>query len=307
MLRTLSLLVSGTVLVGCQCRPDPSVPTPPEPTETPPEPTGDTAPPPPCDVPESEPNNALDDADALPLEADACGEFQVANDGDRWWFELARDEWVSVRLDARENGSLANPMLVLAGPGVVAQRVDGDETADAELHVPLTPGVYDLQVRDQDGSGDGDGRWFYDLQASVQKAPTDWDALEVEPNGSVATASPLPLGTSAFGLLDTPGDADVFAVPVPTGRHTVALWVEAFALGSPADTVLHLLDADGASPGCGADNPDCAYPRGEIGFESDPWLLRTSEGDETLWVRVRNEAPTQGSPAHWYVVRAEAR
>lgn len=305
MMRSFLAPALGTLLAGCQCRVDPSVPTPsasPTPTARP---TADTGPLPACAVEESEPNNALDDADRVPLEADACGSFQERDDGDRWRFELPRDEWVSVTVRAREDGSLANPQLFLVGDDRVLERVDGDDSADPFVHVPLTAGTYDLQLRDQNGGGDADGRWFYDLQVSVQKAPTDWDAVEVEPNADALDATPVSVGTAVFGILDPPGDTDLYAVPLVPGRQALTLSVEAFGLGSPADTRLVLERGDGSPPDCGAAFPDCSFSRGEIGYESDPWVSWTTESEGTLYVRVRAESGLQGSPAHWYVLRVE--
>lgn len=283
---------------GCQCQPAPAPPTVPEDPTPPVDPTADTAPPPPCDVPECEPNNALADAGPLPLEANACGAFQADLDGDRWYFTLDRPEWISLDLDARENGSLANPQLFVSGPGVVFDRLDGDETADAHLHVPLAAGTYDVLVRDQDGSGGDDGRWFYDLQVSVQKEPAEWTHTEHEPNQRVADANPLALGDAVFGRME--GDDDLYRIDLPAGRSTLELEVVAFAAGSPADTEL-LLEDEAGQPRC----PDgCRFERGRIGFEADPFASVRSEGDESIYVRVRLEGVALPSSAHWYVLSA---
>jgi hypothetical protein len=73
-----------------------------------------------------------------------------------------------------------------------------------------------------------------------------------EPNASAATATLLPLGAEAAGVLASAGDADWFALTVPAG---VRLCIEsAPGVGAQArDTVLTLLDAAGA-PICSNDD-----------------------------------------------------
>lgn len=290
-------------VVGCHCRPDPSPP--PSETDEPRETggsTGDTAPPPRCDWPELEPNNTAASATPLAVDVGACGAFQNPNDPDFWEFELPVTTWLGVWLDARENGSFANPALILAGPdGLVVRREDGDETADARLLFPAPAGSYTITALEQAFQGDANGRWFYDVMATVQKAPRTWTTAEVEPNGGRPSATALGDGDAAWGVLSTGDDQDWFAIAVPEGRHALTAHVDAFGLGSPADTVLTLQRADGSSPGCGPSNAQCRFPRGEIGFERDPWLRYTSEGDETLYVRVQSEDEL-GSIAHWYVL-----
>lgn len=288
---------------GCHCRPDPSVP---DDSDPPPDtgrtvPTADTAPEPACPTPESEPNNTAVDADVLTVDVDACGWFQAPNDPDFWAFDVVTEDWLGVWADARENGSLANPGVFLQGPGFVVQRDDGDETADARLLFPAPTGSYTITLREQGFQGEDDGRWFYDLQATVQKAPRLWTTVELEPNDARTDGTPLAHGDAAFGVIADPDDEDWYAVTVPTGRHTVTAWIDAFAMGSPTNARLYLRDADGVSPGCGSTNAGCQFDRGPIGFETDPWLEHTSEGDEVLYVRVVPE-DDRGSPIHWYVI-----
>jgi hypothetical protein len=296
----------GVVLAGCQCRPDPSVPTPAD-TSEPPTDTArtDTAPPPPCAWPESEPNNSDAEADLLPLEAFACGTFGAPADSDFWSFPVTEDTWLGVRVDAAENGSFANPAVVLSGDdGLAILRNDGSETADVHLLFPTAPRNYTLLVLEESGQGDSNDRWFYDVMATVQKAPIDWTRSEVEPNDTVADvelANPALSGDLVFGVLDDGDDRDLLRIDVPVGRHEITVAAKGFDLGSPADTELLLLDSAGDSPGCGPGNGGCVFRRGAIGFERDPVLTYSSDGAETLYVRVQSE-DDRGSAVHWYVL-----
>lgn len=288
-------------VAGCHCRPDPSVPDTDVDDTARPASTAETAAPPRCELEESESNNTAETADGLPLEAEACGGFQAPNDPDLWTFEVVDSTWLGVWLDARENGSLANPGLFLLGPdNLVIARDNGDETADVQLRFPAAVGTYTLTVREEGFQGDDDGRWFYDLEATVQKAPREWTSVEAEPNGTPAQATPIGVG-AVYGVIEDPDDQDVYALPIPFGRHTLRARIDAFAYGSPADTRLYLQDADGDSPGCGASNPNCRFERGQIGFETDPWLEYSSEGDEVLQLRVISD-DGRGSAIHWYVL-----
>ncbi len=297
---------SGLVVAGCQCRPEPSVPTPADTSEPQPDTAGmDTAPPPPCDWPESEPNNSDEQADMLPLEAQACGVFGAPADSDFWSFPVTEETWLGIRVDAAENGSFANPSVLLSGDdGLAVLRDDGSETADIHLLFPTDPRVYTLIVLEQSGQGDDNDRWFYDLIATVQKAPIEWTESEVEPNDAIADvelSNPVLSGDVVFGVLEDNDDRDLFRIDVPPGRHELTVSVLGFDLGSPADTELLLKDATGASPGCGPDNDACVFERGVQGFERDPVLTFSSDGDESLYVRVQAE-DGRGSAVHWYAL-----
>lgn len=305
----LMLGLCGAGVAGCQCRPDASVPTP-EDTSEPPVDTArtDTAPPPPCAWPESEPNNSDAEADLLPLEAAACGTFGAPADSDFWSFTVSEETWLGIRIDAAENGSFANPSVVLsADDGLAILRTDGSETADVHLLFPTDPRVFTLLVLEQSGQGDSNDRWFYDAIATIQKAPLEWSEVEVEPNDTLADVeldNPVVSGAVVFGILEDADDRDLFRVDIPTGRHELTVTAQGFDLGSPADTELRLLDATGASPGCGPDNAGCVFERGVVGFERDPVLTYSSEGDESLFVRVQPE-DDRGSAVHWYAIEVQ--
>lgn len=68
---------------------------------------------------------------------------------------------------------------------------------------------------------------------------------EVEPNDDYRVAQPVPLpGAVINGRLDKAGDVDSFALEVEAGQWVVAA-VDAYALGSPVDPVVQILDDRG--------------------------------------------------------------
>ncbi|MCB9675097.1 MAG: hypothetical protein H6737_08265 [Alphaproteobacteria bacterium] len=307
MTRDLAIFVAlGALVAGCHCRPDPSNPdsdTDPDDTSRPVDTAPlDTGPEPACAFPEIEPNNSNVEANVLPLEAKACGDFRAPGDSDFWSFAVDEPTWLGIRIDARENGSFANPAAVLsASDGLAVLRADGSDTADVHLLFPTDARDFTLLVLEQNQQGDTGRRYFYDLIATVQKAPREWTRTEVEPNDLRADAMVVFDGDQVFGLIEDSDDGDYYRIDVPVGRHTLVASISAFDLGSPADTIVYLQNAAGLSPDCGAGNSNCAFPRGQVGFELDPWLEFTSEGDETLYLRVRPE-DAYGSPVHWYVL-----
>ena len=302
-MRVLAVITISGMSAGCQCNP-PGPPANTDKWEPPPPDTDvpvDTAPPPRCSLEETEPNALESDADDLPLEVDACGWFQAPYDSDRWQFEVPVATWVGVTVTARENGSIADPDVVIYQQNYSVDRIAGDDTADVHLLMPMEAGPYSMVVTEHSQTGEDNGRFFYDIDASVQKAPRSWSLSEEEPNNTVETALVAQDGDSVFGVIGVQGDIDLLEIQIPEGRHTLTVSVDAFSLGSPADLMLNLIDAAGDSPNCPG-FPDCFFFRDEVGGGSDPWLQYNSEGGETLFVKVRPEVPTKFSSSHWYVV-----
>lgn len=297
------MLLVSLLTVGCQCgRPAlPAETDNPTPPTRPPPPTLDTAPEPPCDWVEEEPNNNAEQANELPLEAKACGEFaNAAGDADNWVFEVGTSTWIGIDVEAEQLGSLGNPAAAIVGTHGSFTREDDDEGADVALLVPLDAGTYNLTVFEQNFSGGGDGRYFYDLQVSEQKAPRAWTAVADEPNGDRVDALPVTDGEAVYGVIDSPTDEDWLRIEIPHGRTTLTVDAQAFGLGSPLDGVIELRTETG-TPTC-VDAADCRFERGETGSENDPWARYTSDGDETIYVRFRSEVANSGSPYHWYVL-----
>jgi hypothetical protein len=71
------------------------------------------------------------------------------------------------------------------------------------------------------------------------------DVPEKEPNDSIQQAQPIDkLPASIGGRLEKSGDVDTFALQLEAGKWFIAK-VDAYSLGSPIDTALHLLNENG--------------------------------------------------------------
>lgn len=305
-MRTVLSLGVAAWLTGCRC--NPPIGTPPDDedeataaTGT----TGDTAPPP-CDVPEIEPNDGFDETTPLVLERYACGVIQSeAPDGvdlDSWSFTLAEDHWLEIDVAAAD-GSVADVTLLLQPKGLpwsVAREDDHDST-DARVVFDALAGDYVLTVSEQTfRSGD---RYRYDLLVSETKQPYDlYTAEEVEPNDGTAMATPLVGGDVVFGYIDSGvaplPDQDWYRIVVPEGKHTVSIDVDAYELGSQADLTARFYDGSGdvlAPPGA---------VTGGVGAAPDPIGAYESPGNETVYIQLI-DADNREGPGSWYVMTIE--
>ncbi len=300
---------------GCNCRPE--LPQPPTHSdETDPPPTGETAdssvPAGPCDVPEIEPNDALQQGTPLLLERHACGAFASDDDQDHWSFELEEDAWLLARL-RQADGSLADPSLLLSPPGGewAALKNDDPDSVDATLLFPAPAGAYVVKAAEQTFSG-GD-RFGYDLVVSEGKAPVAWTRAEVEPNDTQALAETVVHGDVVFGTMTGNGalpDFDWYRIEIPAGKHTLSFEITAFDEGSSGDLTIYLYDEalgmlpDGCRDPCPQSQPacvPCAVEGGIRGVERDPVGEYVSAGGEVVWIQVQESAARE-SPASWYVL-----
>ncbi|MEQ1502675.1 MAG: hypothetical protein ABMB14_10615 [Myxococcota bacterium] len=307
---------------GCSCQP--TLP-PPQPTESETTPTGstgftgDTAPEPPCDTVEVEPNDSITTFTPLAMESEACGVIDAPLDLDYWQFTLETDAWLQIEAEAG-NGSVANMTFVLAPVDSTwaASRNDDRESVDATLRFPAPAGVYTLATSEQNFQG-GE-RYSYDLLVSEAKAPTTWTRAEVEPNDDTPEAEVIADGDAVFGTIEGNGalpDFDWYVLTVPAGSHTLVVDVDAFDLGSSANLTAFLFDRDlqklpdGCKTTCGPTDPlceTCALDEGIPGLDLDPVGQYDSLGAELVYIQVF-EANDREGPANWYVlnVRLEAR
>jgi len=84
-------------------------------------------------------------------------------------------------------------------------------------------------------------RWLMPVKLRVEP----WACcLEAEPNDQLAQAQPLTLPQSVSGLLQREGDQDLYAFDAKAGESWI-FETEAAQRGSPADTLIELLDAKG--------------------------------------------------------------
>jgi hypothetical protein len=286
-------------LCGCQgcksCRPD--LPT--ETEDTAPHDTGetalpshDTSPEPPCAWPETEPNS-IATPNGFAMEEVACGAVQASLDLDAWRFTLDTDSWLMIRIDARSLGSPLDPGLAIAGTdGVSAEVHEYDQgQEDAILVFPALAQDYLVVVTDEVGAGGADSE--YELLAGLAKAPVWNNAIEIADNGSRDLAQDLVAGDAVLADIEDASDVDWYAVRVPAGKRTLVLDIDAYTFGSAGNFELSLYDEDAVLI--------AAAFAGEQGWERDAWLSYTSEGDETVYLNVREEDGRSGRP-YWYLL-----
>lgn len=304
MRAVLSLGLAGFV-TGCHCKPE--IPNPPDDEDTTPTgttgATGDTAPPPPCEVPEVEPNDALETTTPLPLERQACGLFLGAEGGadlDWWSFTLEEDHWLEVDLRAA-NGSIADVAMLLqpADGEWSVLREDDLETNDASVRFEAPAGEYVLTANEQTFSA-GE-RFGYVLVVSEAKQPFDlYTMVEAEPNGDTVQANVIGPDEIVYGRIDggpSPlPDQDWFRIDIPADKHTLAIDVDAYRLGSTADLTARFYDGGG-----GVISPPGAMTGGG-GGDPDPIGDYESPGGESVYIQLLDTTNREGA-ASWYVLK----
>jgi len=306
-IRQALLVATSLWAAACACQ-DPPLPDPPEDENTgdtgdtgDTAPTGDTGPDAPCDAPEVEPNDTVNEPTDLPMDHYGCGDFAEASDFDHWSFVLDEESWVSVRVQATNDGSLANVGVILSGDttDIAAARDDNEDNEDVEMLFPAPADSYTMSVREENNQfGE---RYTYELIASKAKEPDFYDdegvfidyLEEVEPNDDPLASESVRDGDAILGFSDVQFDVDHFKVSVPPGRHSLRFEVVAYAEGSVGDFELTLFDEE----------LETVKSRlsGEIGFERDPVLNYGSDGDEVLYLQVRDQEG-RGNAAMWYLL-----
>ncbi len=256
-------------------------------------------PPPRCDVIGAEPDSTTS-LGVLPLEALACGEFANPGDVDWWQVDLAEPDWLSLRVSARAIGSRADPAVVVFHDGSpIAALRDREQDEDVYLRIPGEVATYTLFVTEELLAGAPE-EFKYELLASATKPPVDsWDVDDLEPNDGALAAQSLPSApiVRAMGRSDHPGDVDVWRIDVPAGEKTdFIVRVIASAKGSPGDFRVDVQDGTGVVRASASE--------GSHGGERDPVVNVTSEGDESLFVFVRDELDGDGV-CYWYVLEVE--
>lgn len=254
----------------------------------------------PCDLPEVEPNDAVGDATPLAMEALGCGVFQTTVDGDFWRFHLDEDAWIAVDAPAFTIGSSARLSMALTHLGtnqsVGVTHYNG--VPEAHVIVPARAGDWQVFLRqhvgDQGLPGEGDD-FFYELRASVTKAPLLWDLDEGA--NEAAGAAQLLLDAegevAVFGVLADAGDEDWYEVRVPSGVHVARFDVDAAGFGSPMDPTLRI-EAAG--------QPTQTRESGVVGWDLDPFVEQQVDSATIYKLRVMDDQARSGAMM-WYVLR----
>ena len=258
--------------------------------------TGDITDPPPCDVPEEEPNDARSEAQELPPERWACGFISEQGDIESFNTVAIEDGWMTVWARGAAFGSTADLQVLLEDLD------DNDRKAgqswmpgstDALLTVPVEAGTeWLVQVVDDQSTYSDSHEW--QLIATIDKPPVEWDFAEDDEVSNNAIWSGLRLedGDVVYGTLER-NDQDFWTFEVPEGRTVVYVRVHAWNFGSPADTRVTLYRPD--------ETVERAKSTGETTYDKDPLIDRTIY-DPGTWALKVDLAGAGGSPLYWYTV-----
>jgi len=273
----------------------------------------DTAPPPPCDVPETEPNDEMDQANALPLEQVACGGFTQEGDGEWLVFPGEDAEWLRVEVDAASMGSAADVSFSIMSLESFAVTVISPTMywEDPWLVFPaLGDSEYHLYLSERAGQYGDDHEW--EVLVSEDKAPVEWTLAEVEDNDVAANAQTVEAGETVLGVISEPEDYDWYHIPVPArkdgGKISWEITVEAYTSGSPLASRITLYDDQ--IVGAELDDVDwlaTVFADEEL-FDRDPRLEIQSEGAANWYLVIKNPTSSgsdRGSPFHWYAITVE--
>lgn len=116
------------------------------------------------------------------------------------------------------------------------------------------------------------------------------ELLEAEPNDANDQTLAITASVVANGRIDRPGDADLWAFDAEKGQ-SVEFEIRAARLGSPLDSLLKLVAADGTELTLNDD----ATPN-----ESDSRLRFLAQGTGRYYVRVSDRSPNRGGPEFGY-------
>ena len=255
----------------------------------------DTTPPPPCDVPEVEPNNDPTAPAELPLEQRACGTFTSYIDPESFLVSFPRADWVKIQVDAASKGSAADVKFNLVNyddDDYNAIAYGSYQSSDPYMAFPIPEGQDYVIILSESYYGYGDN-YTWEMLTSVIKPPVTWTQEEVEPNDTSSEPAALTLGSPLWGTIGEPGDLDWFRITVPDAeKRSLSVRVTAFREGSPADLRLILQDPSGKK---------YYASTGENSYDYDPWKDVTTDqaGD---WLLELIEQNSSGSALYWYTL-----
>lgn len=255
----------------------------------------DTGPPPPCAIPEVEPNNTLGAAQALELETWACGVLETKGDFDYFRFETEKAGWIKIWARGQDLGSSSDLQLALTDPADDYSAVSTTSVDNLDpliLFYAARPGTFYVNVSDQYYGYGSDYIW--ELIASAAKAPLVWSDDEVEPNDVLADAQAAQSGETYFGIVSSGSDLDWFVLDLPEGENTITARIYAWNYGSPLLSRLRLYDPDATKV------KDINY--GENATDPDAILTYKTSTPGPWGVLVSSRTSAGGSEAYWYVL-----
>jgi len=201
-------------------------------------------------VNETEPNNTLATANRIAPDVTVAGTLDPAGDVDFFAFDASAGQQVTIDVDAQSltPKSPADTVLTLfdsSGRQLAENDDEAPSTRDSLLRVTLTAtGRYVFRIRDF--SGRGGPSFAYRVRVTLAGGAPPGRITESEPNNSLAQANTITPNVTVRGVLDPPGDVDVFAFQATAGQR-VRIDVTAKGLTPPsaADPIVALLDGSG--------------------------------------------------------------
>lgn len=220
---------------------------------------------------EKEPNNVAEKSAALIFPMTLLGAIETKGDRDLWRFDALTGQELTFQLVGNNLGSALSARITLldADGTTLASVVRASTRSEVILrHRVERPGKYVLQVEDRNFTGSANH--FYAIHAgefalpekteaiAKTQASTPAETLEAEPNDAPLQAKTLSLPATVVGRIQSPHlpttpslhspDADHFAFQAKRGER-LTIEVRAGRNGSPLDSVLDVLTADGKPVG----------------------------------------------------------
>ncbi len=264
----------------------------------------DTAPPPPCAQPESEPNNLDSEADPVQREDLACGAFTGGGlDLDWYTFETTSPGWLKVDVDAASRGSEANVNLSMESDGgvQVAMSMAGDGGPDPYLVIPVQGAdSWYLMFNEQEAQS-GDEDYDYQFRVSTTKTPVDIDREESSDNDSWQDAQVIELDESIYGTVSEASDLDWFVLETPEGRQEIELQLIAHRAGSPLNARIEIWTTQAKDKTKLESEADVKVSTSDASPSFDPIFTHTSYDQRSWYIKVRVADGGTG-PAYWYTL-----
>ncbi|MFT5584520.1 MAG: hypothetical protein ACI9VR_002105 [Cognaticolwellia sp.] len=308
----LSLGLLGAMLAcqSCQgCKPEPSTVDTSEPQDTEEDDSDsaqdspvdtDTAPPPPCEFPEVEPNNNPDQATVAELEGWACGVFDAAYDFDHFQVEVPYAGWLKVDVDAAERGSSAAPFLFVESDSGLGFGADaGAGSSDPLLVVPI-PSADTFTILLVDGYNGSGEDFDYQIKTSLTKAPLSWDYGMTDGTTKEAPMT-MGWGDRVYGVVDDSQTVHWIELPVPAGKAEVQFQVLAHRYGSPLNSTLRLFPR---TDGVVASSYTKISSNDPNSSSWDPTIQTSAEGEESWVISLKVSDGKSTGDVHWFVFQA---
>ncbi|MCP4807833.1 MAG: hypothetical protein GY884_21020 [Proteobacteria bacterium] len=262
----------------------------------------DTAPPPPCEQPEVEPNNNGGDATPIVLEKLACGEFTAGLDLDFYTAETTGSGWFEIDVDAGDMGSAANVLLSISNEDedLKATQQASATSADPRMVVPLPAADTWTLILNEETAQGGESGYDYEFRFSQTKDPVTWDLVEDAGHGSWDAAQELDVGTTLFGTIEDVAERDWYVIHTPADKVDLSIEIVAHREGSPLDARFQIWMAEDGEL---KETPEASAYTHPTEPGADPALTKSAH-DETWYLMVRYQDGGTG-PLYWYTLTLE--